>query len=435
MMNMRPFQIVLIAVFALLALVGLYVFSTFAGFGNNGPQIGTVTIWGTFPDKAVNAAIDSLKQVHKEYNNVSYKEMPAATFDSDLANALASGQGPDLVIIDQEQLLTEEPKLTLIPFSSIPLATFDKTYLSIDQLFLTQTGTYGIPITVDPLVLYYNRALLSAAAVSTPPSSIGAFEGLSLAISKQSGESQTLSVSTVPFGGYANVNNARAILSTFFLQAGSPITTLTSTGMLSVLANDSQSSGGGSASTASALSFYTEFANPSLTLYSWSQSLPSSRTQFLSGDLAFYPGFASEAQGLKDANPNLDFDMAAMPQAGLVSGRVTYGLAYVFAIPKVSANKSGAYSTAVSLTSSTILPALAEALGQAPAVRSLLTPKADDPYEPVYYPEALNVKGWLSPAPSVVDSVFSAMITNVVSGRLQARDALSNADQSLNAAL
>ena len=205
--------------------------------------------------------------------------------------------------------------------------------------------------------------------------------------------------------------------------------------MRSALGNTSQSSGGsGNSSAEGALNFYTEFANPSLTLYSWNQSLPSSRTAFLSGDLAFYPGFASEAQGLADANPNLDFDMAAMPQAGIVSGRVTYGLAYVFAIPKISANKSGAYSTAVALTGSTILPALAEALGQAPAVRSLLTPKADDSFAPVYYPEALNAKGWLSPAPSAVDSVFSAMITNVVTGRMQARDALSAADQSLNAA-
>lgn len=431
---MRPFQIILIAVFAVLALVGLYVFSNFAGFGSSGPQIGTVTIWGTFPQKSMDDALNLLKQGSKDYNGVSYKQMPAGTFDTDLADALASGTGPDLVIIDQEQLLTEQPKLTEIPFSSIPERTFLDTYVAIDEEYLTQTGTYGIPLTVDPLVLYYNRSILSAAGVATPPTTWEMVTGLAPTITKQSG-SQAISVSTIPFGGYANVTNARAILSLLLLQAGSPITALGVNGIHAVMSDTSQVSGTtGNAPAAAAVNFYTQFADPGRTVYSWNPSLPNSRSAFLAGDLAFYPGFASEAQGLRDANPNLNFDLAPIPQPS-GTGRMTYGLAYAFAIPKVSGNKSGAYSTALALTGSSILPTLATELGQAPATRSMLTAKPDDANAAVYYPEALTAKGWLSPAPGTVDGIFSGMITNIITGRQDVQSALSNADQSLNAAL
>ena len=71
----------------------------------------------------------------------------------------------------------------------------------------------------------------------------------------------------------------------------------------------------------------------------------------------------------------------------------------------------------------------------APARRADLTPAADDPYQAVFYPEALVAKGWLSPAPSDTDAIFSAMISNVITGRKTIGDAVSTAAQALSAAL
>jgi ABC-type glycerol-3-phosphate transport system substrate-binding protein len=434
MLHMRPFQIILIAVFAVLGLIGLYVFSTFSGFGNNAAQIGTVVVWGTLPAKAVNSGIEALKIAHKEYAGVSYVEKPVASFDTDLANALASGQGPDLVIIDQEELVAEAPKIQQIPFKSIPQRTFLDTFVSEDELYLTSTGTYGIPIVIDPLVLYYNRALLSGAGIASPPTTWEAVIGLTPSVTKQNGN-QTVSVAAVPFGGYGNVTNARAILSLLLLQAGSPITQTNNQGLRSVLGDTSASTDTtGNTPAEAALNFYTQFANPSRTVYSWNPSLPVSRQAFTSGDLALYPGFASEEAGLAAANPNLDFDMAVIPQPGSGGMNATYGLAYTFVFPKVAKNMAGAYSTALSLTASDILPNLAEALGMAPAKRSLLVSDPTNRYTSVYYPQALTAKGWLSPLPSVVDGVFSAMISSMTTGRSDVKQALSDADLSLNAA-
>jgi ABC-type glycerol-3-phosphate transport system substrate-binding protein len=432
MLSMRPFQIVLITVFGILALVGLYVFANFTG-SNSGPDVGTVVIWGTLPDSAMTDALNSLKQGHKEYNGISYKQMPAASFDTNLANALAAGTGPNLIIINQEQLWSEAPKLTEIPFKTIPQRTFLDTYLNINRLYLTQTGTYGIPLVVDPLVLYYNRPLLATAQISSPPTDWTQVQGLTPIVTKQNG-SQTPTVSAIPFGSYANVTNARAILSLLFMQAGSMIIDTSNATPRSTLGDtNNKSSVTGKTPAQAAVDYFTQFANPALTTYTWNQSLKQSNFVFESGDLALYPGFASEYAQIKAGNPNLDFDMAPIPQSTGGQTHMTYGLAYAFAIPNVNNNKAGAYDAAIALTGTGIVPPLALELGMVPAQKALVKVDPSNALTAVYYPEALSASGWLSPPPFEVDAAFSAIISGVTSGRYETQDALNNADKTLNA--
>ncbi len=238
----------------------------------------------------------------------------------------------------------------------------------------------------------------------------------------------------IGFGEYGNVTNARAIVSLFLLQAGSKITEPDSRGGLqSTLASNRGTSGTPAA--VSAINFYTQFADPAKTLYSWNRSMPESRQAFLAGDTALYVGFASELPGLQEANPNLDFDMARIPQPGTVQSRTTYGHAYVFAVPKASKNKQGAFGVAYELSLKDYGKNLAKRLSMAPARRALLKAESNDRYGAVFYPEALIAKGWLSPSPRETDMIFSTMIGNITTGRLDVPRALTEAEQSLNEAL
>ena len=136
---MRPFQIILLAVFGFLAVAGLIAFATFKGFSGNGPSVGTVVIWGTLPASSVNAALDDYKRSHQSFGQVSYVEEPAESFESALADAIASGRGPALILISQEQLLAEESRLAVIPESSISERAF-RGFLPESELFLTEGG-------------------------------------------------------------------------------------------------------------------------------------------------------------------------------------------------------------------------------------------------------------------------------------------------------
>jgi ABC-type glycerol-3-phosphate transport system substrate-binding protein len=438
--NVRPFQLILMVVFAVLAVLGVVVFANYSG-GSSGPKIGAVTIWGTLPSDAMSKEIATIANTNKSYGKVSYVQKQPATFDTDLANAIASGSGPDLILITQEQLLTERSKITVIPFSSIPQRTFSDTYLPEFQLYLTSSGTYGIPFVLDPMVLYYNKTLLTQGGVAVPPASWEGVTGLASTLTQRNGPAITLA--TIPFGVYDNTENARGIISLLFLQAGSPITgTSQGGGVRSSLEMTNQSSGSQRLDTTnqtpaaeSALAFFTQFADPARTVYSWNPSFPSARQAFIGGTLAFYPGFASDEPALSAANPNLAFDMVQIPQPQTAVLKTDYGLAYAFAIPKASANPIGAYLTAKTLSNMSYLGGIAADLSVAPSVRSLLVSSSTDQFSPVYYPEALIAQGWLSPAPNTTDTLFSSMISNITSGKFAVRAALQSTDQALTTAV
>jgi multiple sugar transport system substrate-binding protein len=432
--SIRPFQLILLIVFALFALFGLYFFANYNGFSSGGVKIGTVVIWGTLPQAAMQDELAALSTQNKAYAKVMYVQKDVTTFDSDLANAIASGAGPTLILISQEELLQEENKINLIPFSSIPQRTYLNTYLPEDEIYLTSDGTYGIPFTIDPLVLYYNKTLLESAGIAVPPSSWEAVTGLAPSLTRKD-QNGTLLQSAIPFGEYTNVEDARGILSLLLLQSGTPITSLGTAGVRSVLTTTSAQTADGIPPAQTVLNFFTQFSDPSRTVYTWNASFPSAQQAFLAGNLALYVGYASEEPVLKAANPNLEFDMAQIPQPETATKKVDYGLAYAFAIPKASTNQSGAYLTAKALTSQTLLPNAAAELSMAPAQPALLSASPSDVYAPVYYPEALVSEGWLAPAPGTTDTIFSTMITNITSGRFQAVDALYAADQALDAAL
>lgn len=433
MPTIKPFQAIIMGAFGLIALLGLFLFANFQGFNSGVKPIGAVVIWGTLPAESVSSAITSLKQTHSEYGSVTYRALPEDSFGTDLAEGIASGVGPDLLIISQEDLLATKNKISLIPSSSLSERTFRDSYLPITELYLTEGGTYGIPFVVDPLMLYYNRPVLGSAGVARPPATWEAVTGLASVVNKQT-DAQVITRSLIAFGSYENVEHARAILSLLFLQAGYPITELSNEGMRATL---SESTGQvfGTSPAESALNFYTEFANPLKTVYSWNRSLPESRQAFLAGDLALYLGYASERRMLTAANPNLDFDMAPAPVPGTATTRITFGKAYAFALPRSSKNPDGAFRVAMGLSGVDVLPQIAHSLGMVPARSALLIPTKDDLFEPVYFPEALVARGWLSPAPTDTDRIFATMVGNVISGRESVRSALYTADTALDAAL
>lgn len=428
---MKTFQIVILAIFGIGALAGLIVFATGKGTGGGSSQIGTVVIWGLLPQSAMDAALAELTITDKRLSAVTYVEKTRASFGNELAQAIAESAGPDLLVISQEELIQERAKLTLIPFESFPERTFIDSYVPMAELLLTEAGTYGIPLVVDPLVMYYNKRTLIDAGVAVPPSSWEGVNGLAQSISQVTPAGAVVK-SVIPLGDYANVQNARALISTIFLQAGIPITTTVAGQTQAMLQGTDEK---GLEASVAALNFFTQFSDPAKTVYTWNRTLQNSRTAFLAGDLALYPGFASERPYLENANPNLSFDMAPIPQPAVATNRTTYGLLYALAVPRSAINPAGAFEVAFALSNTDPVSYIADSASMAPALRALLTPRAEDQYASVFYPEALRARGWLSPSAPVTDGIFAGMIGNVTSGRRTTEEALQSANDSLEAAL
>lgn len=432
-MKTSPFQIILFAIFGVAALVGLFIFATYSSRNSSSGEIGSVLIWGTLPEADVNAALTTIVKTQTSLKNVSYEEKDARTMPTDLAAAIATGAAPDLLLVSQEQLRTLAKFITPIPPSTLSVRTFVDTFVAAGGLFaeLGGAGYYGIPLLVDPLVLFFNRSILSSNGIPTPPATWEALTGLVPHVALMT-SSQQITRGLIAFGTYDNVRNARAVLSSLFLQTGVPIATYSGSGVLS--ADLGKSAQGGTALGKAVLGFYTQFADPSKVSYTWNASLPDSTQAFLAGDLALYPGYASEARYLREANPNLDFGAAPLPQPATARTKSVYGLVYALMIPNGAPNPNGGFQTAA-LLSNSFGNILAETTGLAPATLVGLSTQPANPVAALAYVEALSVRGWLSPMPYETDAIFSGMIEGVTSGRLSPDTALTSAESSLSALL
>ncbi|MCX6786596.1 MAG: extracellular solute-binding protein [Candidatus Kaiserbacteria bacterium] len=428
-MKISLFQGILFGVFGLAALIGLFVFATYTGKSSSSSGIGTVVIWGTLPKDSMNTMFTNLAQKDTTLKSVSYVQKDSATLPNDLASAIATGSAPDLVLDSQENLFALAKFITPISSATLPASTFTSSFIEEGNLFASSGGYYGIPFLVDPLVLFSNRSILSSAGIAKPPATWEALIGLVPNVAVLS-TSRQITRGLIALGTYSNVHNARGILSALFLQTKLPISAYSSGGVFTANLGSNSSNSGQPGK--AVVGFYTQFADSSKVSYTWNASLNDSQQAFLSGDLALYLGYASEARYFTAANPNLNFSVTPLPQPATATTKSTYGLVYAFMIPNGAKNASGAYQAAALLTNSAEQTVAASATGLAPSALNNLSVVPSGSTAAVAYAEALYAKGWLSPAPAAVDSIFSSMINSVTSGRSTIDTALVSAESSLS---
>ena len=186
---------------------------------------------------------------------------------------------------------------------------------------------------------------------------------------------------------------------------------------------------------ASALQFYTEFANPSKTSYTWNNSLPKSIDAFAAGDLAVYIGYSSDYTTLVARNPNLRFATALLPQIEGNVRHVTFGEMTGVVVSRSTVNPSGAIVIATKLSSQAGVAALAAVTGLPPVRRDVSEDSSANASAATAAQSALIAQGWLDPNAAKTDTIFQSMIESVVSGKYQPDQAVSQAAQALNTLL
>jgi multiple sugar transport system substrate-binding protein len=425
---MSKFQMALLGIFGFFILLAVVVFAFYRG-GSGSSTNATVTVWGELPAEELNIFLNAT-QASRGDLVIRYVEKSTETIGSEFTEALASGGGPDLIITTQDKLWGQKSKLLPIPYQSIGQNDFQSIFVEEGELFLANEGIYGLPLTLDPMVLYYNRDHLSAAGQAQP---IGYWDELYAAASKlnRRDAAGNLTQSAIALGEARNIPHYKEILSMLMLQAGTPITAVGNGGELASFLSvrfDLPVSPG-----ESALDFYTQFSNPSRAYYSWNRTMPSAETRFTSGDAAYYLGFASELTTLRNKNPNLNFSLTTVPQSRVAGRAVTFGRLYAVSISRGSKNTSAALQAALSLVSRDSALKLSETLRLPPARRDLLAITPSDAVMPVFYTAALQARGWLDPEGTATSVIFRDMIESVTSGRARTSEALSSANSSLEA--
>lgn len=285
-------------------------------------------------------------------------------------------------------------------------------------------GIYGIPFAVDPMILYWNRDMFSSAGLATPPKTWEELLSVTVPALRTWNNSREILKSGLAFGEYTNVTHAKDILSMLFLQSGTDIVEESNGGYTITLG---QTAVNGLPPAEAALSFYTQFAVPTSPQYTWNRSKRSDRLEFLSGDLGMYFGQGSELTSLRLENPNLNFDMAPIPQGAGVSTLRNYGDMYAFAFLRAAQNTQGAYLAALKLGDVSVSDLYVTNYRFAPAHRSKIQEGTTDSYNSILYQAALITRGWLDPNPRATESIFKQMIEDITSGRSRVNSAITDA--------
>ncbi len=421
------FQIIIMVVFIALAVFGILVFSGAIPIGGNTTpgSLGTVVLWGTIREQTIATPLE-------EFNNdnptfvVKYVEKRVGSFDQDLLEALAGGAGPDMFFLPESLAFHYANKIFAIPYQSYPLASFKNNFAGAGEVFLTSKGILAIPISIDPLMMYYNRSILDANSVVASPVFWDEFVKLVPLITKKD-DSNKIIKSAVALGHFSNITHAKDIVSALFMQGGNPIIS-EKDGIFSSSLNTPNSQ----YSLGSILKFYTDFADPNSAMYSWNKSFPNSSDAFSREDLAFYFGYASELRSLINKNPNQNFGIASFPQIRNANFKITSAHATGIALSSSSKNFNTAFLAAGLLSTGNFASKLNIALGLAPARRDLLKIKPTDAYSPIFYDSALYARGWLDPSPLDTDDIFRRMIEGVLSNSMTVQNAISDASSKLN---
>lgn len=427
MKNFSVFQTIILAVFGALAISGILIFALVLS-GNTGNTIGPVTIWGTLEPEAFTVVLRQVSENENRLAQVTYVQKDAVNYETLLTEALASGTGPDLFLLRQDYVVRDAGKVVPIPYSYLSRSQFMDTFVEAAEPYLASDGVLGIPLLVDPMVLYWNRDVLSSAGFAQPPRYWDELPVIAAKIVKKDDAGKIVKAA-VSLGEYQNVEHAKDILSLLILQAGGSITQRDNTGQL-VPTLSARTAGSASQATDSALRFYTEFADPSKVDYSWNRSLKNSQVAFAAGDLALYLGFASERKVIERTNPNLNFAVAPMPQIRGSEPVLTTSRVYALAASRTSTKPGGAITVASLMADASFARALTLALGIPSARRDVLAESGADE-DALFKRETLIARSWIDPDPEKTSGIFRAMIEGVTSGSSRPAEVIGRANQEI----
>ncbi len=421
--------------FGLLALGAVGVLSGFIPLPKSGDTsiTGSVTVWGTIDDDAFQFATSILGV---KYKNITFKyvERPLLGFDTALSEAIASGQGPDLIILTQEQLLRNQSKLAFQKMSADKILEYKNTYINGADVFLQDGAALAYPLAVSPLMMFYNDRLMTSAGFAKPPEY---WDQMTAYVKKmtQVTDNKDVLASTVALGSFVNVTYPVDILSALIMQTGNPIVKAELQNGQNNETYTKYKSYLGTPTTAQVFAFFNAFSNPNKELYSWNNSLPNDIDAFASEFSSIWFGYPTDRARILKKNPNVNIKVADVPQIRNTRTRLTYGKVYAVGVVRTARNIAAARIIQNEMIQGDVHNAIVNNSNlqypfRVPPVNTKQTP--DDA---LYTRAAVQVAGFPMPSYDRTYVLFKNILTQLASGKIDENAAATNLEQELNNAL
>ncbi|MCL4374410.1 sugar ABC transporter substrate-binding protein [Patescibacteria group bacterium] len=256
--------------------------------------------WGLWEDKAVFDPLIAQYQTQHPNVTIEYVKMSAQDqYREKLITRSKAGNGPDIFRFHNTWLpeLKDNNQIILAPLPETVMSNqeFEKTFYPIHQKDL-KIGDhyYGLPLTVDGLVLIYNQGLFKKAGIQTAPTSWT--EDVLADVDKLTvrDAQQNLITSGIALGTASNIEHFSDIFGLLLTQNGGDLRKLDQP------------------EAAQALEVYRRFAEAP-TNY-WDQTMPNAITAFIQEKVAMIIAPSWEVMVIKAANPDIDIRTAPVPR-------------------------------------------------------------------------------------------------------------------------
>jgi len=402
------------------------------GIGGGSVQSATLEFWGVFDDRSAYDKIITDFQAQNPGTKILYRQFSYEEYERSLIDALASGTGPDIVMIHNTWLPKHGDKLKAlpdkIPGQKEPLMTiqgYKSDFVDVAfNDFVFNNQIYGFPLYVDTLALFYNKDILNSAGISRPPQDWEEFNSDVETITRLDGSGQIIQ-SGAAIGTARNINRSTDLLSALMIQTGVRMTDIDNTeALFSGRVNNTPVG-------ELALKYYTDFANPSVRTYTWNDAQHYSVDAFIEGKTAMMFNYSHEVEVLKNKSSRLNFGVAPMPQ---VSRTDVKNYANYWGVGVVANSKfpNEAWKFVAYLASKDGAQSYLSATLRPSAHRDLIELQKNDLDLGVFAVQALSARSWYQIDNTAIETIFADMIDDVNFRRFSVKDSLENAESRVN---
>lgn len=413
--------------FVILLLVGIFtgILPGTRGTVERLPEV-TLNIWGVESRPVMQDVIGGYETLRNNVR-VNYEEINPQTYEQDVINALASGSGPDIIMFQNSWLPKHYNKIMPVKDTQMNLVTLRQTFPSVvEQDFVGNGQIYALPLYIDTLALFYNQDTFDKNGIALAPKDWLELQNLIPKL-RQKDTSGKITKPAVAIGGSsATLDNAPDLLQLLMLQAGAKMTD--DAFSQATFSSNVQ----GQVPGLDALNFYMKFADPNNIYYTWNDTTEYSLDSFAKGDTAMIFAYASEKDSVKAKNPFLNFKTALMPQPTGSEKAVNFPDYWGLAVTNNSKNQDWAWDAVLYLTAN---DEAAEkyliATQHPPALRSLIQKYVDHPELGAFAKQALSARSWPQIDKPTIQTIFSQLISAVISGSLKPQDALTQAERQV----
>ena len=276
-------------------------------------------------------------------NNASIEvvEKTSANFETDLLAALASHNGPDVVMTDSD-FITEHKNIFTPCVKTISRKTTDcdakivkDNYVEAVNSLVFDNKIYGYPIRVETPMVFYNTAMFNKVKNSTKiyqmPYFWDSFVTVARALTQKDANDNIL-VAGLAMGTASNIPNASDILYSIMLQNGTNISSTTPP-PLAVFQTPINSETGATIYPGNkALEFYNSFADPESKNYTFNSTFEPAWQAFAAGKVAMIIDYPERLDDIRAINQNLRIGTSLFPQITSTSNPVVYGKVTAFGI-------------------------------------------------------------------------------------------------------